>query len=165
MSPLETKEEKKKALTWIIQQAKVFGVTFFTAITIVGGALWYVVENHLNDYIDDRVSKVIDEKHGKKSFREILGEEMDIPSDIVPYTIVAKFSQLDSLIQDVHEFEEEYLPHLDFQMSITPMYRFIDKDGVEWWMGPDGRPHGVVYTNGDAWCVYHSQKQDLCDCK
>ena len=163
--PLQTREEKQKAIRWIIQQVKTFGVTFITAITVVGGALWYVVENYLDNYIDDRVHEAIQKDQAHKSFREILGEEMDLPAEVVPYTLVSKINQLDTLIVDINDFKEEYLPYLEFQMSITPIYRFFDENGIEYWMGPDGKPHGVVYDNGDAWCVYHSRKEDLCDCK
>lgn len=156
--PLETSEEKKKALKWFVQQLKAFGVVFFTAITIVGGGMWYVVENYLDSYVDNKIEEAFDARQGKQSFREILGEQMNIPADVVPYYITEKFTVLDSLISEVDRFEEEYIEFLDFQMKISPMYRFLDENGVEWWMGPDRRPHGVLFDNGEAWVVYSNRK-------
>jgi len=149
----------------VIHQAKTIAIAGISTITVVGGGMWYVIENYLDTYVADKVHSIIDEKNGKQSFREILGEQMNVPTDVVPYHITKKMEALDSLIKDIKKFEEEYLPYLEFQMSITPIYRYIDENGQEWWSGPDGRGHGVVYDNGDAWCVYHGERYDLCDCK
>jgi hypothetical protein len=154
----ETPEEKKNAWKYVLSQIKAFGVVFISAVTIVGGGMWYLVENYLDDYIDDKVEIALEERQGKKSFREILGEQMKIPSDIVPYHITEKFTELDSLISEVERFEKKYIGFLDFHMKITPLYRFLDENGIEWWNGPDGRPHGVLFDNGEAWVAYSNKK-------
>lgn len=156
--PLKTSEEKRNAIKWLIQQVKAFGVVAGIAITTIGGSMWYLVENYLDDYIDNKIEEALNNRKGKQSFREILGEQMNIPSDVVPYHITGKFIELDSLISDVKSFEEEYMDYLDFQMKISPMYRFLDENGIEWWMGPDRKPHGVLFDERDAWVVYSNKK-------
>lgn len=154
----KTPEEKKAALAWIISIAKKAGATVAITVSLTGAGMWYVIENYLDDYIDEKVHGIIDEQHGSQSFREILGEQMGVPTDLVPYHIVDRFDQLDSIVAEVTSFENKYVPHLDYQLRISPMYRFIDEDGVEWWMGPDRRAHGVLFDNGEAWCVYSNKK-------
>lgn len=158
MSPAKTTEEKRKAWQFVLSQIKAFGVVFFSAITIVGGGMWYLVQNYLDGYIDNKIQEAFDTRQGKQSFREILGEQMSIPSDVVPYYLANKIVELDSLISEVETFEEEYISFLDFQMRISPMYRFLDENGIEWWMGPDRRPHGVLFDEGKAWVVYSNKK-------
>ena len=148
---IKTKGFWKQAFT----QIKTFAITFIAALTCV----WGVAEIYLEKYVRDTAVEVIEEQHGKKSFREVLGEQFDIPTDLVPYYITEKLIMIDSIINEVERFEGKYIPHMDYQMKITPMYRFLDETGIEWWMGPDGRPHGVLYDNGEAWCVYSNRKQ------
>jgi len=152
--PLKTPEEKKNAVKWLINQVKVFGAT----IAVAFGTVWGIAQVYLEDYVTETVHQVLEEKGATKSFREILGIEMGVPADIVPYHIVDRFNQLDSLSVEISKFETKYVPHLDFQLRISPMYRFLDEDGIEWWMGPDRRPHGVLFDNGEAWCVYSNRK-------
>jgi len=154
--PLKTREEKKAAIKWIVQQIKIYVV----AVGAAGASVWGVAQYYLEDYVKQTVVDVIEEKNGNKSFREILGEQMNIPADIVPYHITKKITALDSLISDIQDFEDTYLPHLDFQMSIQPTY-FFWLDGAEYWMGPDGYDHGVMYDTDGKWCVYHGQRKDL----
>lgn len=154
--PLNTPEEKKNALKWILSQVKMYTLTVLAA----GGTVWGVAEIYLETYVRDTAIEVIEDKNGNKSFREILGEQLQIPTDLVPYHLTRKLTELDSLIKDIRNFEEEYLPYLERQTEITPIYRFIDSEGQEWWMGPDGYPHGVMYDeDGRAWCVYHNSKR------
>jgi hypothetical protein len=148
---IATKGFWKQALA----QIKTFGITFIAAL----GCVWGVAEMYLETYVRETATEVIEEQHGKKSFREILGEQFDVPTDIVPYYLAEKLIVLDSLMAEIDRFEGKYVPHLDYQMKITPMYRFLDDTGIEWWMGPDGRAHGVLYDNGEAWCVYSNRKQ------
>ena len=155
--PLKTPEEKKNAIKWVVQQLKIYVIAVSTAFATV----WGVAEIYLESYVRNTAIEIIEEKNGNKSFREILGEQIGIPTDIVPYHLTEKLDALDSLVVHISEFEEEFMPYLEFQLSISPMYRFLDKDGVEWWMGPDGRPHGVLYDNGKAWCVYSNAKREL----
>lgn len=130
-------------------------------MTAAGASVWGVAEVYLEDYVRKSAIEVIEEKTDKKSFREILGEQMKIPADIVPYHITKKITDLDSLISDIQKFEDNYLPYLDFQMSIQPIYLYFDDAGIEWWMGPDGHPHGVMYDEKGKWCVYHGQRKNL----
>lgn len=141
----------------MIQQIKVYGV----AVAAAGASVWGVAEYYLEDYVRATATEVIEEKTDKKSFREILGEEMDVPIDMVPYLLVEKMSLIDSLIEDISTFEDEYMPYLEFQLSIQPTYFYFDDSGAEWWMGPDGYPHGVMYDENGKWCVYHGQRKDL----
>lgn len=150
----KTPEEKKAALKWVIGLAKTYGV----AIMAAGASVWGIAEVYLEDYVKDTVHQVLEETGRNKSFREILGDEMGVPTDLVPYHIVDRFDQLDSIVAEVTSFENKYVPHLDYQLRISPMYRFIDEDGVEWWMGPDRRAHGILYDDGEAWCVYSNRK-------
>lgn len=154
--PLKTPEEKKNALKWFVQQIKVYAV----AVGAAGASVWGIAQYYMEDYVKDTATKIIEEKQGNKSFREILGEEMNIPTDVVPYHLTLKLSALDSLISDIQDFEDEYLPYLEFQKSIQPTY-FFWREGSEYWMGPDGYAHGVMYDNGGKWCVYHGQRKDL----
>lgn len=158
--PLKTPEEKKNAIKWLVIQLKTFGVGFVACV----GAAWGVGEVYLEDYTREVIDTVLEERKENKSFRQILGEEMDIPTDMVPYILVEKINSLDSLMNNVQDFQDNYLPYLDFQLEISPMYRYIDNSGVEWWMGPDKRPHGVLYDDsGKAWCVYSNQKKIIGD--
>jgi len=152
--PLKTPEEKKNAVKWIINQLKIFGTTIVVGL----GSVWGIAQYYLEDYVTETVHKVLEEKGANKSFREILGEQLDIPTDIVPYHLTEKLNTIDSILVEVSEFEDKYKKHLDFQLRISPMYRFIDEDGIEWWMGPDRRPHGVLFDEGKAWCVYSNRK-------
>ena len=136
-------------------QIKLFGITFLAAL----GSVWDVAQMYLETYVKDTVNIVLEEKNTTKSFREILGEEMGVPTDMVPYHIVDRFDQIDTLAVEISKFERTYVPHLDYQLRISPMYRFIDEDGMEYWMGPDRRAHGVLYDNGEAWCVYSNAKK------
>ena len=69
---------------------------------------------------------------------------------------------LDSLITEIDKFRDEYLPHIEHEKSIIPLYRFIDiEDGQEYKMMADGRPHPVLYDNGQAWIVYGSRRVDI----
>ncbi len=152
--PLKTPEEKKNALKWMFNQLKVFGATAAVALASV----WGVAEVYLEDYVKETVNKVIEEKGSNKSFREVLGEEMGVPTDMVPYHIVDRFDQVDTLSMKIFRFETKYVEHLEFQLHITPIYCFVDENGIEWWMGPDGHPHGVMYENDRKWVVYHGTK-------
>ena len=75
MSP-QTPEEKKKALIWVIQQAKSIAVAALSTITVVGSGMWYVIENYLDNHIDTRVNEILESRGEKQSFREILGEQI-----------------------------------------------------------------------------------------
>ena len=108
-------------------QIKVFGITFLAAL----GSVWGVAQLYLEDYVRETALTVIEEQHGTQSFREILGEEMGVTSDKVPYHIMNRFDQLDTLAVEISRFENKYVPHLDYQLRISPMYRFIDEDGIE----------------------------------
>lgn len=141
----------------MIQQIKIY----FIAVAAAGASVWGVAEYYLEDYVIDTATEVIEEKTDKKSFREILGEEMRVPTDAVPYYLVKKLDLIDSLVNEVKVFETEYMPYLEFQLSIQPTYFFFDEGGTEWWMGPDGYPHGVMYDEKGKWCVYHGQRKDL----
>jgi len=152
--PLETPEEKKNAIKWFINQAKTYGVVVVSAF----GTAWGIAQYYLEDYVTDTVHKVLDEKGSNKSFREILGEQMNIPTDVVPYHLTEKLSTIDSILVEVTNFENKYKKHLDFQLRISPIYRFIDEDGIHWWMGPDRRPHGVLFDHDTAWVVYSNRK-------
>jgi hypothetical protein len=156
MSPLKTPEEKKDALKWILSQIKIYAV----AVAAAGASVWGIAEYYLEDYVRSTATKVIEEKQGNKSFREILGEQLNLPTDMVPYYLSEKCIQLDSLTADIGKFQEVYMPYLEFQLSISPTY-FYWKDGIEFWMGPDGYGHGVMYDDKGKWCVYHSQRRDL----
>jgi len=152
--PLKTTEEKKDAIKWIVGLLKTYGV----ALVAAGASVWGIAEVYLEDYVKETVQKVLDERDGTQSFREILGEEMGVPTDMVPYHIVDRFDQLDSLSMEITKFENKYVPHLDFGLRVAPMYRYVDEDGMEYWMGPDRRGHGILHDNGQAWCVYSGRK-------
>lgn len=159
--PLKTPEEKQNAVKWVVSQLKVFGVTFVAAIATV----WGVAEVYLEDYVKDTAISVIEEKQGNKSFREVLGEEMDIPTDMVPYHLTAKIVELDSLIEHVKSFESKYLPVLVFQEGVIPLYRYVDiETGQEYQMMKDNRPHPILIDdNGIKWIVYSNKRLNLSD--
>ena len=155
--PLNTPEEKKNAVKWLISQAKVFGITILAAF----GTVWGVAEIYLESYVKEVATQVIEETNGTKSFREILGEQLDIPTDIVPYHLTKKLIEIDSIESQILVFEESYIPFIESQMSITVIYRYLDEVGDEWWHGYDGRNYRVNYENGQPWVVYHSHRKDL----
>jgi len=159
MSPLKTPEEKKNAVKWLLIQLKTFGVGFVACIT----AAWGVGEVYLEDYTRSVIDQVLEERKENKSFRQVLGEEMDIPSDLVPYHIVEKLNELDSIVKHLDQFENKYLPIIDFQQSIIPLYRYVEKaTGQEYKMEADNRPHPIMYDeNGKAWIVYGNRRKDL----
>lgn len=155
--PFKTPEEKKTAVKWIWSQIKTYA-----AVVAAGGAtVWGVAEYYLEDYVEDVATEIIEEKTDKKSFREILGEQLEVPSDLVPYYVTSKFIALDSIISQVKAFEDKYMPILDAHMKITVIYRFIDEFGDEWWHGFDGRNYRVNYDEGHPWVVYHGHRKDL----
>jgi len=158
---LKTLEDKKNAITWLVKQLKAFGVVAGITITLIGSGMWYVISKYLDGYVDTKVHSIIDEKNGKKSFREVLGEQLNVPTDAVPYYLSGKLVEVDSLFNEVKRFEESYIPFLDKQMTITVIYRYLDENGDEWWHGYDNRDYRVNYTDGTAWVIYHGFRKDL----
>lgn len=151
---MESKDKILGAWKTVWKQVKFYTIATAGAVTTT----WGIAEYCLEDYVRKTAIEVIEEKHGNQSFREILSDQLDVPHDIVPYYIVDKFIALDSLISEIDKFEGKYGPYLDFQLRISPMYRYLDEDGVEWWMGPDRRPHGILFDAGEAWCVYSNRR-------
>ena len=154
---LKTPEEKKKAIKWIVSLLKTYGI----AVAAAGASVWGVAQYYLEDYVKEVATQVIEEAHGNKSFREVLGEQLDIPTDVVPYYLTGKIVEIDSIESQIQTFEESYVPYLEAQMKITVIYRFLDDVGDEWWHGFDGRNYRVNYENGQPWVVYHSHRKDL----
>ena len=155
--PLKTPEEKKNAVKWLWSQLKIYGI----AVAAAGASVWGVAQYYLEDYVKEVATQVIEEAHGNKSFREILGEQLDVPTDVVPYYLTGKIIEIDSIESQIHVFEENYVPFLESQMKITVIYRFLDEYGDEWWHGFDGRNYRVNYDNGIPWVVYHGHRKDL----
>jgi hypothetical protein len=158
---IKTLEDKRNAIKWIIQQIKIYIV----AVGAAGASVWGVAEYYLEDYVKETAIEVIEEKNGNKSFREILGDQMDIPSDIVPYYLTDKLNALDSLVSHIEKFEEKYLPLIEKQDAIIPLYRYIEiETGQEYKIMPDGRPHPVMIDEYSIkWIVYSNQRIDLKD--
>jgi len=155
--PLKTSEEKKNALKWLLSQAKIYAI----AVAAAGASVWGVAQYYLEDYVKDTATQIIEEKNGNQSFREILGEQLDIPTDIVPYYLTGKITEIDSIESQITFFEESYVPFLEAQMKITVIYRYLDEVGDEWWHGYDDRNYRVNYDNGHPWVVYHGHRKDL----
>lgn len=154
---MKTPEEKKKAVKWILSLLKTYGI----AVAAAGASVWGVAQYYLEDYVKEVATQVIEEAHGNKSFREILGEQLDVPTDVVPYYLTGKIVEIDSIESQIQTFEESYVPYLEAQMEITVIYRFLDNVGDEWWHGFDGRNYRVNYEKGQPWVVYHSHRKDL----
>ena len=155
--PLKTTEEKKKALKWVVNILKIY-----VPIIVAGiGTVWGFAKVYLDDYVREVVTEVIEEENQQESFRDILGNQLNVPSDVVPYFITGKIVEIDSIQSQIMTFEKNYVPFLEAQMKITVIYRFLDELGDEWWHGPDGRNYRVNYENGQAWVVYHSHRKNL----
>ena len=155
--PLKTPEEKQKAIKWLLSQAKMFGITFVLAT----GSVWGVAEYYLEDYVENTVERVFEEKSDSKTFREILGSELGLSPEKVPYYLVDKFGEVDTLIFRVFTFQSKYSPILERDLSKTKIERYLDGNGDEWWSGYDGRDYRVNYENGKAWVVYHGFRRDI----
>lgn len=154
----KTPEDRKKVWTWVFKQVKLY----LTTVIAILGTVWGVAEFYLQDFVDARVERhLIENQKKNKPLREIIGERLNLENEIVPYYMVTKFNEIDSLKKEVANFEEDYLPYLDWQLKITPMYRFLDEYGDEWWHGPDGKNYRVNYDDGQPWVVYHSHRRDL----
>lgn len=155
--PLKTPEEKKNALKWLWNSLKLYGLIIVSGF----GTVWGVAQYYLEDYVKEVSAEVFEQMQDQKSFREILGEQLEIPTDIVPYFVTEKIIEIDSIQSQIKTFEQSYVPFLEAQMKITVIYRFLDELGDEWWHGPDGRNYRVNYDNGQAWVVYHSHRKNL----
>jgi len=164
MSP-QTPEEKKKALKWVIQQAKTIAVAALSTITVVGSGMWYVIENYLDNHIDTRVNEILEARGEKQSFREILGEQIGIPADVVPYHVAEKMIEIDSMVNHVQSFEDKYLPMIKKQEGIIPLYRYIDVEtGQHYLFMPDGRPHPIMVDDYHLeWIIYGNQRVNVKD--
>lgn len=154
---MKTPEEKKAAIKWMLSQIKIFGITFSAALACV----WGVAEVYLEDYVRDTAIEVIEEKTDKKSFRDILSDELRVSSDAVPYYLSGKLVEVDSLRNRVFSFQTKYKPLLDEQIKITVIYRYLDENGEEWWHGYDNRSYRVNYDEGRAWVLYHGFRKNL----
>ena len=155
--PLKTAEEKKNALKWLLNNLKLYGIT----IAAAGASVWAVAQYYLEDYVKEVAIEIIEEREEKKSFREILGDQLSIPEDVVPYYLTGKIVEIDSIKSEIKNFEEEYVPFLQNQMKITVIYRFLDEVGDEWWHGFDGRNYRVNYDDGHPWVVYHGHRKEI----
>jgi hypothetical protein len=155
--PLKTAEEKKKAVKWILSILKSYGIPVVLGI----GTVWGYCKVYIGDQIREITIEVLEDLDQKKSFREVLGEQLDVPTDVVPYYLTGKVIEIDSIKSQIQTFEESYVPYLEAQMKITVIYRFLDDVGDEWWHGFDGRNYRVNYENGKPWVVYHSHRKDL----
>lgn len=161
--PLKTPEEKSKAVQWLLKQLKVFGVTVGLALSTVWGASLLYLEDYVEGKIQEHQQKIEEEERKSKPFREILGEALHVPSEVVPYHIAEKMIQFDSLISDVNEFEDEYLPILKAQQTQIWLIRYIELETGEErvWM-PDGRNYPVHYDqSGQDWVLYHGYRRNL----
>lgn len=159
--PLKTAEEKKKAIKWIIGQIKSFGIGLAASFVTVGAFVILKADPYIREVVDDTIKS----KDGSKSFREILGEQMDVPSDVVPYYISDKIDLLDSLSSDINDFRNKYMPHIENEMSIIPLYGYIDiETGQEYRFMRDGRAHPVMIdTLNVKWMVYNNRRLNLKD--
>lgn len=154
---LKTPEDKSKALKWVWSQIKMYIVS----VTAGLGTIWGIAQIYLEDYIDQRIeiNKEIDHQQNRP-LREIIGEENSVPLEIVPYYISDQLIKIDSIEYNIIKFETKYIPFLENQMLISPMYRYLDENGVEYWMGPDRQSHGVIYDDENRpWVVYHGSKR------
>ncbi|MHA1123747.1 MAG: hypothetical protein ACTSPC_13200 [Candidatus Heimdallarchaeota archaeon] len=155
--PLESPEEKKNAIKWIWKILSTYGLTVILGL----GTVWGYLKVNLEDQIKKITIDVLEEVNDKESFRDILGDQLEIPSDVVPYYLTGKIIEIDSIESQIRTFEENYIPFLETQMKITVIYRFLDEVGDEWWHGFDGRNYRVNYDNGQPWVVYHGHRKDL----
>ena len=134
-------------------KAALFGYIKFAMQLVAGfSALWFIGRPALDEYVEGKINEVND----KPGFRDILGEEMGLPSDVVPYEIAKKFAEFDSLIADVSSFSDVYLPYIDKEMTRTIPHLYLDENGEEWWHARDGRDYRVQeYVNGEGRFFYH----------
>ena len=154
---MKTSEEKQAAIKWLLSQLKVFGLTFTAAMTTV----WGVAEFYLEDYVKETATQIIEERTDKKSFRDILSEELKVSSDAVPYYLSGKLVEVDTLNNRLFMFQTKYKPILDTQIKYTVIYRYLDENGEEWWHGYDNRSYRVNYDEGKAWVLYHGFRKNL----
>jgi len=123
------------------------------------GTLWIVAQMYLSGYVDEKIEEYDkqkqEEKASRKPLREILGDAMHIPSDIVPYYMAGKFAKLDSLTDDIDTFSEELLPHLEKEVNwITPRLMINPETKDHWWLHTDGEEYRVNYSHDGYGFIY-----------
>jgi hypothetical protein len=148
---------KKEVIKWL--------AGIISGILTVCSVSYAYITTKLNDAIDNRIEvhEALQDslQREDKPFRELLGEALQVPSEVVHYHIGLKLAEVDSLQSNIEDFEEKYMPVIKRQMEITPLYRFLDETGEEFWNGPDGRQYRVMYEGGQAWVVYHGHRRNL----